>query len=80
MTKETKPVRIEFAPGAFDHFDGTQDELDQLVEHIQNMFANKTAEELKEMSQPLTQESFDDLPDAVKQSLLDDEDNERTLQ
>jgi hypothetical protein len=80
MTKQNKPVRIEFAPGAFDHFDGTQEELDALVAEIQDMFANKTVDELKEMSQPLTHESFEELPEEVKRSLLDDDYNQRTLQ
>ena len=80
MTKSNKPVKIEFAPGAFDHFDGTQEELDQLVTEIQNMFDNKTADELKAMSHPLTEEDFENLPEEVKLSLLDDNNDERTLQ
>ena len=35
MTK--KKIKIEFAPGCFDNFDGTQEELDDLVKHIQTM-------------------------------------------
>jgi len=78
----TKPVKIEFAPGAFDHFDGTQEELDNLIAEIQEMFANKTPEELKAMSQPLDEELFEELPDAVKEALIrgDDEESGRTLQ
>lgn len=34
MTKDKK-IKIEFAPGAFDHFDGTQEELDQLIAEIE---------------------------------------------
>ena len=34
----TKKIKIEFAPGAFDTFDGTQEELNQLMVEIQAMF------------------------------------------
>ena len=30
MTEENK-IKIEFAPGAFDNFDGTQEELDEMM-------------------------------------------------
>ena len=36
MTKK-KPVKIEFAPGAFDQFDGTQEELDEFTAELQRM-------------------------------------------
>ena len=32
-----KKIKIEFAPGAFDTFDGTQEELDALVAELQRM-------------------------------------------
>jgi hypothetical protein len=35
MTK--KKMKIEFAPGAFDTFDGTQEELDALVAELERM-------------------------------------------
>ena len=34
---ENKKITVEFAPGAFDNFDGTQEELDQLVAEITKM-------------------------------------------
>lgn len=37
MTDTTK-MKLEFAPGCFDDFDGTQEELDELVVEIQRMF------------------------------------------
>ncbi len=70
MTDEKKELKVEFAPGAFDHFDGTQEELDELLAEIQNMFANKTPEEIEAMSRPLTEEDFDDLPEDVKLQLM----------
>lgn len=33
----TKKIKIEFAPGAFDNFDGTQEELDELIAEITRM-------------------------------------------
>jgi len=38
MTEEKKPLKIEFAPGCFDSFEGTQEELDGLIAEIQRMF------------------------------------------
>ncbi len=34
---EKKTPKVEFAPGCFDQFDGTQEELDELVAKIQEM-------------------------------------------
>jgi hypothetical protein len=34
-----KKMKIQFAPGAFDAFDGTQEELDALVEELQRMIS-----------------------------------------
>ena len=31
------PLKIEFAPGCFDNFEGTQEELDALIKEIQNL-------------------------------------------
>ena len=36
MTKKN-PVKIEFAPGAFDQFEGTQEELDEFIAELQRM-------------------------------------------
>ena len=38
MTDEKKPLKLEFAPGCFDAFEGTQEELDELIAEIQRMF------------------------------------------
>ena len=34
---EEKKIKIEFAPGAFDSFEGTQEELDELIAEITRM-------------------------------------------
>ena len=39
----SKKLQVEFAPGVFDTFDGTQEELDQLMAEITSMFGNMTA-------------------------------------
>ena len=56
MTK--KKIKIEFAPGAFDTFDGTQEELDALVAELQRMAESG---ELEENSMAL--EDWEDLDD-----------------
>ena len=67
---DKKELKIEFAPGAFDHFDGTQEELDELLAEINKMFEGKSMEEIAEMSRPLSEEDFDDLPEDVKLQLM----------
>lgn len=69
MTEEKK-MKIEFAPGCFDNFEGTQEELDELLGEIQKMFEGKSREEIEAMSRPLSEDDFDDLPDEVKEHLL----------
>jgi len=40
---EAKELEIVFVPGCFDHFDGTQEELDELMEQIKEMFTSGEA-------------------------------------
>ena len=37
MSKEEKPIKIVFAPGCFDNFEGTQEELDKMIAEITQM-------------------------------------------
>lgn len=37
-------VKIVFEPGCFDEFEGTQEELDEMVAHIQKMFEEGVAQ------------------------------------
>ena len=53
MTDKKEPLKVVFEPGCFDHFDGTQEELDGLMAEIQDMFANMTPEELKAQSRAI---------------------------
>lgn len=45
-----KKLKVTFVPGAFDNFEGTQDELDSLVAEIQKMVESG---ELLERSEPI---------------------------
>jgi hypothetical protein len=63
---DKKELKIEFAPGAFDQFEGTQEELDELMNEITKMFEGKTSEEIKAMSNPISDEDFDELPEDVQ--------------
>ena len=39
-------IKVTFAQGSFDNFEGTQEELDQLVNELTNYFHSLTPEEL----------------------------------
>ena len=73
--EELKELKIEFAPGCFDGFEGTQEELDQLIAEIKLAFATGT---IHEQTRPLTEEDFDQLPEYAQRQLarllLDPED------
>lgn len=57
----SKKIEIRFAPGCFDNFSGSQDELDELMAEIQKM---ADTGELFEQSQPLDiDELIDEDPD-----------------
>lgn len=56
MTEKKKP-EIVFAPGCFDHFDGTQEELDELVAEINRLVDSG---EIFEKSKPLDPDTLDD--------------------
>lgn len=63
---DKKKMEIVFAPGCFDNFDGTQEELDELMAKIQDMFDSGEAQV---MAIPLD-EMFDDLTEEELQALL----------
>jgi hypothetical protein len=77
MTK----MKIEFAPGAFDNFDGTQEELDELLAEIQRLA--DSGELLEQSTEVDIEQLFEDDPEYAAQVLaslerLDNDD--RTLQ
>jgi hypothetical protein len=65
--EELSKLKIEFAPGCFDSFEGTQEELDEMIATIQAMFASGEA---LEKARPMTDEDWDELPDDVKEQFL----------
>ena len=52
MTEEKK-LKIEIAPGAFDSFEGTQEELDEFISEVTTMLTELTPEELEARSRPV---------------------------
>ena len=48
-----KPMKVQFAPGCFDQFEGTQEELESLMKEITNMFTNMSPEELEAQSRQI---------------------------
>ncbi len=64
---DKKEVKIHFAPGCFDNFEGTQEELDQLVQSIRHMVDSG---ELFEMAQPLSEVDLSSLPESLQKEIL----------
>jgi hypothetical protein len=65
--KEEKKIKVEFAPGAFDSFEGTQEELDALQKEIIETFSNMSQEELKEQSRKVDVEDLMEDPELARQ-------------
>ena len=42
-----QPLKVQFAPGCFDEFEGTQEDLDLLMADIHSMFEGMTAKDLE---------------------------------
>ena len=71
MTEENKELKVVFAPGAFDSFEGTQEELDEMIAEVQAMFEGKTKEEIQSISRPI------DLQELAEDEDISDEEFER---
>lgn len=54
---ELKEMKLEFAPGCFDNFEGTQQELDEFIATITEMFRSGEAQKL---ARPLDLDDLDD--------------------
>ena len=63
---EPKKLKVTFAPGCFDKFEGTQEELDAFIKEIEEAVASG---ELLGESQELSDEDWEDLPDDVKMQI-----------
>jgi len=61
-----KKIEIVFAPGCFDNFDGTQDELDALIKDIKE---NLESGELLGNSRPISEEEFLELNEDIKNQI-----------
>ena len=59
----TEKMKIVFAEGCFDDFDGTQEELAEIIADLQTMVDDGT---LLEHSERLTPEEEDDLIEVLK--------------
>lgn len=53
----TEKLKVVFAPGCFDHFDGTQEELDSLLAEINRLVESG---EILEKSTPVDLDSMSD--------------------
>lgn len=74
MSNTNKPqdddsLKIVFAEGCFDDFEGTQEELDEMIAEIKEIFANSTPEELMSISRPVSDEEVAEL--GLEDSLLE---------
>ena len=61
--EERKEIKIQFAPGSFDNFDGTQEELEELLSEIQRLVETG---ELFEKAVPLEDLDDDELRDIAE--------------
>ena len=64
-----KKMKIVFAPGCFDDFDGSQEELNELIAEINRMVDTG---ELLESALPVDELDLEDLPDYVVEWLAED--------
>jgi len=60
MSDDKKKIEVVFMPGSFDNFEGTQEELDELIQQIKDMVESG---ELFENSTPVVLEDIEDLID-----------------
>ena len=84
MTENKKPIKIEFAPGCFDNFEGTQEELDEMVAEIHRLFESGEA---IDNAVELDDDEFNELSDEEKSQIMQaledmfgDEEPKRRLQ
>lgn len=74
MSNPKKPLEVVFAPGAFDHLAlESQEELDNLMAEIQDMFANMTPEELEAQSRPVDLDLLSDEERAILERAINGE-------
>ena len=80
MTEEKK-ITVKFDPGCFDDFEGTQEELDELIVEITKMFENGVDDStLEEVDLEDLMENDPELADTIFASLDQLDTPKRTLQ
>lgn len=62
-------VKVSFAPGCFDDFKGTQEELDEIVKIITETIESSSMEELEMASEPL-EDHWDDIDEETRESIM----------
>jgi hypothetical protein len=55
---EKKPIKVEFAPGCFDNFEGTQEELQELLAEIRQLAESG---EIFDRARPLSEEEAEEI-------------------
>lgn len=65
-------MKIEFAPGCFDEFNGTQEELDAMVAQIQHMFESGDIGAMNTIDIEDLIETDPEVADKIFQALQDD--------
>ena len=69
MDNPFKDFKIEFAPGCFDNFEGSQEELDELVADLKEMIEDGS---FFEQATLVTEDTLEDLPPELLESILSD--------
>lgn len=64
MEHEKKGLEVVFAPGCFDDFDGTPEELQDLIAHIRQLAADGT---ILEKSEPVGEEEAEEIMQRLEQ-------------
>ena len=68
---EGEPLKVEFAPGCFDHVDvNSQEELDAIMAELTSMFATMSKEELEANSRQLTDKDIADMDPTEREIVL----------
>jgi len=67
MTEDKKPIKITFAPGAFDNFEGTQEELDELLSLFTELAESG---KLAEVAQPVTLDELMEEDEEILEEIL----------
>lgn len=63
---EPKDLKIEFAPGCFDNFEGTQEELQEMIAMLHQMAADGTLDENSTPVDPDEEEFIKMMQDRMK--------------